>query len=153
MEQPGASSAYPAPSSAADPIVIESELTSADWSAWTATWADQARARVGRVRLVAALVVPVVAGMLMVTVGRPNLRSLSPFAIGLGAWFFAVSITQRLYQRVSRPDAGGFPHGQENGGVRTWLCRGSGRKTARRRYAVATGSWNRSSGLRHRRRV
>jgi len=114
-----------------DPIVIDSDLTSADWAAWVAAWQEDARARVGGVRLLAALVLPVVAGVLFVTVGRADLRALPPFLIGVGAWYFAGSITQRLYQRVSRPDAGGFHLGRmrmelSTAGIRTERTHGSG---------------------------
>jgi hypothetical protein len=133
MEQPGAPLADPAPTAASEPepIVIDSGLTPEDWDAWVAAWQVDARARIGSVRLLAAIVLPVVAGVLFVTVGRADLRALPPFLIGAATWYFAVSISQRLSRRVSRPDPNGFHLGRirmelSPQGIRTERAQGSG---------------------------
>jgi Peptidase C13 family/YcxB-like protein len=114
MQQPDAplADAPPTPGSAAEPIVIELELTPADWDAWTAAWSAFARARVGSGRLRAALVLPFVLGVLVFTVGRADLRALPPFVAGVGCFYLTAAITQRLYQRINRPDPNGFHLGR-----------------------------------------
>ncbi len=85
----------------ADPIVIESVLTRADWSALQAVWGARARARVGRLRLLVAFGLPLVAGGLLV--GAVGGRSPYTPLVLLVAFAGSVAWSTRLFRRVSVP--------------------------------------------------
>jgi peptidase C13-like protein/YcxB-like protein len=84
-----------------DPVVIESVLTRGDWSALQAVWGERARARVGRLRLLAAVVLPLLAGGLLAV----TLDSRGPYTalIVLGAVAASLTLSTRLFRRVSIP--------------------------------------------------
>src|SRR5512136_757789 len=90
----------------ADTVVIESVLTRADWSALQTAATERARARIGRVRLLGATALPVVAGVLLtVTISGPSpFASLIPLAAVLGGLAWA----KRLLRSASLPHEDGL---------------------------------------------
>ncbi len=123
----------------ADPVVIESVLTRADWSALQAVWGERARARVGRLRLMGAVVLPLAAGgLLALTVG---LRSPYATVIMLGGVAGSLTWSARLFRRASLPQEDGLILGR----VRTELSP-EGIRTERERSTALT-RWSALRGV------
>lgn len=103
MDEP----AVPQLDPAADPIVIEGELTQEDWSAWLAVWTVRVRARVPAWKTVLAVVLPLLAGVVLASVLSGRHQPL-PFFVGVGAYLMTATLTQRLFRDVSRPASEGY---------------------------------------------
>lgn len=90
-------------------LIIESDLTQADWSAWIVAWGERARARIGRARLLGAMILPLLAGVgLLFAWSEWRPPGLAPFLVGVCSFILSGALAQRLYQRVSRPAADGW---------------------------------------------
>jgi hypothetical protein len=91
-------------------LIVESWLTQADWTAWVAAWGERARARVGRARLLGAILVPLLTGLTLLLALRGGWRPLAliPFLVGGCSFLFCIALTQRLYQRAGQPTAEGW---------------------------------------------
>jgi hypothetical protein len=93
---------------AATPIVIEAELTAEDWAAWLAAWSASARARVGVLRVIAAVVLPMLTGIGVVGFWRGSRPALLPFLVGGLTYVACIKLVQRVYRHASEPAANGW---------------------------------------------
>jgi hypothetical protein len=97
----------------AEPVVVESTLTRADWAALQTAWGERARARVGRPRLAGAIALPLLAGVLLILAleGRGPL-ALASFLVGVGTLLVSVTWATRLFRGASFPEEGGLTLGR-----------------------------------------
>jgi hypothetical protein len=93
-----------------EPLIVESELTLADWTAWVKAWSQRAQARIGRARLALATALPLVAGLALSIAwsGRGFPLALLSFGAGVGAYLVGATQVQRLFHRVSQPGTTGW---------------------------------------------
>jgi hypothetical protein len=93
-----------------EPFVVETLLTREDVTAFQRAWAERARARVGRLRHLGALVLPLLAGAVLVNALhlRPRDGALLAFLVGTCAMAGGLLWTTRLFRQWTLPEEGGF---------------------------------------------
>jgi hypothetical protein len=126
----------------AEPFVVESTLTRGDWAAWQNAWGVRARARLGRVRLLGAVALPLLAGVVVILAfASRGTLALASYLIGLGALLGSVAWATRLIRGVSVPQEEGLILGR----VRMELS-SEGIRTERE-HSTALASWSVLQGV------
>lgn len=92
------------------PFVVESQLTAADWAAYQKLWTERLRARIGWAPRLAAVLLPLAAGALLVGfhLAKRDPTTLLAFAVGLVAMFWSIHWSARQFLRLAVPDPDGY---------------------------------------------
>ncbi len=116
-----------------EPFAVESNLTHADWAALQRAWGERQRERVGKLRLLGAILAPLMAAVLVLIAlgwGRGPLP-VGGFALGLLGMLGVMAAMTLLFRRSSLPDEDGLVLGKvrmefSDEGVRTVRTSSSG---------------------------
>jgi hypothetical protein len=92
------------------PLIVESELTRADWAAYQKLFGDRLHASVGLWRRVLTVGTPLAlgAGVFFLRFDRPDSTPFFAFCLGFVAMFASLRVSARHSQRLAVPDENGL---------------------------------------------